>query len=73
MIQMTNIERNPFDGWIADEGQQGMVTLNQSGKLLNESCINTEETFSQDEITSFISEDSDQYTDLRRVSCPTSK
>ena len=34
---MTNIERNPFDGWIADEGQQGMVTLNQSGKLSNES------------------------------------
>ena len=70
---MTNIERNPFDGWIADEGQQGMVTLNQSEKLSNESCINTEETFSQDEITSFISEDSDQYTDLRRVFCPTSK
>lgn len=67
---MVNIERNPFDGWISDEGQQGMITLNQSGKLSNEDGINTEDTFSQDEITSFLSEEGDQYTDLRKVSCP---
>ena len=26
-----NTERNPFDGWIGDEGEQGMTTLTQSG------------------------------------------
>ena len=42
MIAMNNnTERNPFDGWIGDEGEQGMTTLTQSGQLSNDKSIVT--------------------------------
>lgn len=65
-----NTERNPFDGWIGDEGEQGMTTLTQSGQLSNEKPIDTEKTYTPTEISSFISEDGADYTDLRKPTCP---
>lgn len=65
-----NTERNPFDGWIGDEGEQGMTTLTQSGQLSNDKSIDTENTYEPTEISSFISEDGADYTDLRKPTCP---
>lgn len=65
-----NTERNPFDGWIGDEGEQGMTTLTQSGQLSNDKSIDTEKTYTPTEISSFISEDVADYTDLRKPTCP---
>ena len=75
-----NTERNPFDGWIGDEGEQGMTTLTQSGQLSNDksivtrlikfNIIDTEKTYEPTEISSFISEDGADYTDLRKPTCP---
>ena len=65
-----NTERNPFDGWIGDEGEQGMTTLTQSGQLSNDKSIDTEKTYAATEISSFISEDGADYTDLRKPTCP---
>lgn len=65
-----NTERNPFDGWIGDEGEQGMTTLTQSGQLSNDKSIDTEKTYEHTEISSFISEDGADYTDLRKPTCP---
>lgn len=65
-----NTERNPFDGWIGDEGEQGMTTLTQSGQLSNDKSIDTEKTYATTEISSFISEDGADYTDLRKPTCP---
>lgn len=71
MIAMNNnTERNPFDGWIGDEGEQGMTTLTQSGQLSNDKSIDTEKTYEPTEISSFISEDGTDYTDLRKSTCP---
>ena len=71
MITMNNnTERNPFDGWIGDEGEQGMTTLTQSGQLSNDKSIDTENTYEPTEISSFISEDGVDYTDLRKPTCP---
>ena len=65
-----NTERNPFDGWIGDEGEQGMTTLTQSGQLSNDKSIDAEKTYAPTEISSFISEDGTDYTDLRKPTCP---
>ena len=71
MIAMNNnTERNPFDGWIGDEGEQGMTTLTQSGQLSNDKSIDTEKTYAPTEISSFITEDGADYTDLRKPICP---
>ena len=45
MIAMNNnTERNPFDGWIGDEGEQGMTTLTQSGQLSSDKSIDKAES-----------------------------
>lgn len=69
---MTKYSYNPFDGWIMDEGEQGMETLLQCGKQDTDELLHTEETFSLTEKCSFINEDGEGYTDLRQTKCPCS-
>ena len=47
-----------------------MTTLTQSGQLSNDKSIDTEKTYTPTEISSFISEDGADYTDLRKPTCP---
>lgn len=63
---------NDYDGWIADEGQQGMETLSMQGLMSATEDLETGNANEYTEIYSFISENGAEYTDMAKGVCPCS-
>ena len=60
---------NPYDGMLADYGQQGMESLLNQGVLGTDERIETEKANSFTELGQFIDQNVPGYTDLRGAKC----
>lgn len=58
-----------YDGWLPDEGPQGMDTLSIQGILTHDDPIPTESANTYTEVGQFVGQTFGQYTDLRKPLC----
>lgn len=61
---------NSYDGWISDEGEQGMETYVNQDQLSNKCGLNTESANTYTEQYSFVSEEEPDYADFAPNVCP---